>query len=192
MKQVAMKQVAVLAVALIAGLASPAMAQQQQQGVLGPTVTMRGAIESIERETKTVLVKGSDGRITMMRVDGSVPNFAKLEKGNKVTARYTEAMLLSIAPIELRAQPSTNDESSGQETEQTPASLPPIEPSRMMAKVTDVDHGASKLTLQAPKGEEIRMNVRDKRVLSDVKKGDEVVATYIDALALSIDPDDDS
>lgn len=176
-----------LALALVAGLASTALAQQP--GASGPTVTMRGEIESIDRETKTLLVKGSDGRITMLRVDRSVPNFGKLEKGNKITARYTEATLLSIAPIELQAQPSTSPE---QATEQTPAPLPPVEPSRMTAKVTDVDPGTNKLTLQAPKGEEIRMNVRDKRVLSELKKGDEVVATYIDAYAVSIDPDDDA
>jgi Cu/Ag efflux protein CusF len=192
----------VLAVALSAALYLPALGQQPAQQVSPPgaqqssaatkSATVQGSIESIDREAESISLKAADGRITMMRLDRNMPNFGKLEKGDKVTARYTEAVLLSIVRSDGPAQPTTEAPSSAPDTGAAAVPMPPGEHSRMMATVTDVDPAAGKVTLQAPKGEEIQMKVRDRQALTDLKKGDEVVATYVEAFALSIVPQEDS
>jgi Cu/Ag efflux protein CusF len=192
-----MKQASkLLAATLAAALSLAAYGQQssaQQQGSAAKPMTVQGSIESIDREAESLSLKAAeDGRITMMRLDRSLPNFDKLEKGDKVTARYTEAVLLSAVRSDGPAQPTADAPPSAPDTGAAAVTPPPgAEPSRMMAKVTDLDAAAGKVTLQAPKGEEIRMNVRDKEALTGLKKGDEVVATYIEARALSVVPQDD-
>jgi Cu/Ag efflux protein CusF len=192
-----MKQASkLLAAALAAALSLVAFGQQpgaQQHRAAAKPVTVHGSIESIDREAETLSLKAAeDSRITVMRVDRSLANFDKLEKGDKVTARYAEAVLLSLVRSDGPAQPTAEAPPSTPGSDAPAvAPAPAVEPSRMMATVTDVDADAGKVTLQAPKGEEIPMRVHDRETLAGLKKGDEVVATYIEARALSVVPQDD-
>ena len=192
-----------LAATLATALSLPATGQQPaqpqapsdtpQRSSAAKPLSMHGSIESIDREAKILSLKDKDGRITMMRLDHNLANLDKLEKGDKVTARYTEAVLLSAIRSDGPAQPIREGAPSAPDTGATAVDpVPAAEPSRMMAKVTDLDPAAGKVTLQAPKGEEIRMIVRGREALAGLKKGDEVVATYLEARALSVIPEDDT
>ena len=192
-----------LAATLATALSLPATGQQPaqpqapsdtpQRSSAAKPLSMHGSIESIDREAKILSLKDKDGRVTMMRLDHNLANLDKLEKGDKVTARYTEAVLLSVIRSDGPAQPIREGAPSAPDAGATAVDpVPAAEPSRMMAKVTDLDPAAGKVTLQAPKGEEIRMIVREREALAGLKKGDEVVATYLEARALSVIPEDDT
>jgi hypothetical protein len=157
----------------------------------GESVTMTGTIESVDRETRTITIKGRDARTISIRFDESMPNLERLQKGSKVTARYSEAMLLSIARGDAPPSPQVDTQS----TQQAPAGGEPamqsVKQSSVVAKVTNIDTATNRITMQAPNGEELQLRVRDPQVVSSLKTGDRVIASYVEAFALSVDREGD-
>jgi hypothetical protein len=193
--------------AAVAALAcSPTFAQQEQSPAQpssagaqttpgspvysGRTVTLRGTIESVDRVTKTVSVKGEDGRVAMIRLNENVTNLDRLAKGAEVTARFSEATLLSIARSD--ASPQVQSQASQQSPSAGQPAVQQVEHTSVVAQITDIDREGKRITLEAPNGEAIQIGVRDAKAMQDLKTGDKVVATYIEAFALSIEPHDAS
>ena len=58
----------------------------------------------------------------------------------------------------------------------------------LIADVVDVDPKASTITLKGPKGNTVKLDVRNPDQFKVVKKGDQVEVTYTEALALSVEP----
>ena len=155
----------------------------------GRAVTLTGTIESVDRVTRTVSIEGEDGHVSMVRMGNDMPGMDRIEKGDKVTVRYSEALLVSIARSDASPQVQSQTTDQGPNVEQ-PA-VQRVQQTSVVAQVTDVDRDAKRVTLEAPNGEEIRLAVRDAAALRDLKTGDKVVANYIEAFALSIEPQDE-
>jgi len=172
--------------------ASPGAQQTTRDSPIysGRAATLNGTVESVDRVTKTISVKDEEGRVHMIRLNENSGNLEQLAKGTKVTARYQEAMLLSIARSDAAPQVQTQATQDAPDTGQ-PA-VREVQHTSVVAMVTDVDRKANQLTLETPNGESIQMAVRDAKALQDLKTGDKVVATYIEAFALSISPQDDA
>ena len=58
----------------------------------------------------------------------------------------------------------------------------------MIAEVTAVDPQKSTITLKGPKGNVVTLDVQNPEQFKVVRKGDQVEATYTEALALSVEP----
>lgn len=155
------------------------------------TLTMRGEIESVDRETRTITLKGKDGRISMLRAGPDFANFDQLEKGEKVTVRYAEAMLLSIGKLGGAAQAQT-DTGAGKQPDNDRVPLHGAKPTQAMGTITEIDGSNNAIRLSAQNGEELRLSVRDKSALSGLQKGDEVSVSYVEPFALSVKEDDGS
>jgi Cu/Ag efflux protein CusF len=155
----------------------------------GRAVTLSGTIESVDRVTRTVTIKGEDGRMSSIRLGDNMPGLDRLEKGAKVTARYSEAMLVSMARSDASPQVQTQTTQQGPKAEQ-PA-VQSVQQSSVVAQVTEIDREGKRVTLEAPNGQAIRLGVRDSSALRDLKVGDKVVANYIEAFALAIEPQDE-
>lgn len=155
----------------------------------GRTLTMRGEIESVDRQMRTITIKDKEGRISMLRAAAQMRNFDDLAKGAKVVVRYSEAVLVSIgrtgAPPQ--AQTSTN---AGAAPDGAPSSMRGVKQAQTMATITEIDPQDNAIRLAAPNGEELRMRVRDKVDMSGLQKGDEVTVSYIEASALAVNDDD--
>jgi hypothetical protein len=67
-----------------------------------------------------------------------------------------------------------------------------VEPTRVVAKVTNLAPDRARITLQGPKDEEIVLRVRDPQVVAGLKKGDAVIAAYVEARALSVMPEEEA
>jgi Cu/Ag efflux protein CusF len=201
-----MKMCRTIIVAAAAALASPALAQQSGESTgaqhvtpnapvyAGHAITTRGTIESVDRETRTIVIKDEEGRLSSLRVGPEMTNFDKLEKGNKVTARYAEAMLLSLGNTGEAPKPQVDTQSS--QSSQPPAGNQPsmrgVQQTRVTGKISEIDGQRNRIRLQTANGEDVMMAVPDAKNLSGLKEGDEVVATYIEAFALAVEPDDGS
>jgi len=197
-----MKMCRTIILAAAAALASPALAQQSGEATgaqratpnapvyAGQAVTTRGSIESVDRETRTIIIKDEEGRLSSLRAGPDMTNFDKLEKGNKVTARYAEAMLLSLGNTGEAPKPQMDTQSS-QPADNQP-SMRGVQQTRVTGKISEIDGKRNRIRLQTANGEDVMMAVPDAKNLSGLKEGDEVVATYIEAFALAVEPDDGS
>lgn len=190
--------------ALSVALAAPVLAQQSEQTAgaqhttpdtpvyEGRAVTTRGTIESVDRQTRTIVIKDEEGRLSSLRVGDDMPNFERLAKGNKVTARYSEAMLISLGNTDTPPKPQVDTQSSQQAPAAGKPAMRGVQHTRVMGEITEIDTERNRIRLQTPKGEDVVMAVPDAKRVAGLKEGDQVVATYIEAFALAVEPDDGS
>lgn len=192
------------ALALSLALTTPVLAQQSAPaGDAAPTargapvyggraITTSGTIESVDRETRTVVIRDDEGRLSSLRVGADMPGFDKLAKGTKVTARYSEAMLISLGNTDAPPRPQVDTQSTQQAPGGDQPALRGVQHTRVMGQITEIDTARNRLRLQTAKEEDILMAVPDAKRIAGLKEGDEVVATYIEAYALAIEPQDGS
>jgi hypothetical protein len=168
---------------------SPAQSTSNAPVYSGRAITLNGSIESVDRVTQTVQIKAEDGRVHAIRLRNPT-NLEDLAKGKKVTARYQEAVLLTIARSD--ASPQVQSQATQDKPNGGVPAVQEVQHTSVVAQVTDVDREAKRIVLETPNGESIQMGVRDADAIKALKTGDKVVATYIEAFALSIAPEDES
>lgn len=66
--------------------------------VMVNTSTITATVENINRQNRTVSLKGPQGDTMTVKVDPSVQRFDQLQRGDQVTATITDALALSVQP----------------------------------------------------------------------------------------------
>ncbi len=179
--------------------------------VIGETITVRGKITDKDASKRTVTLQGKDGKEVTLHVAPNVLDFDRLKQGDQLTARYTEAVAIGLAKAGRGGQgaggaqgassssSAQNAQSSGgaggqggQQAQGNAGGGRPvageIERMTMVAQVQKIDTANNRVTLRGPRGNTFDVKVQDKQALSNVKQGDQVAVTYIQASALSLQP----
>ena len=144
------------------------------------------AIDSAKRE---VTLKRSDGHVFSVVAPAEVRNFDQIKVGDTVHATYTMAI-----GLELKKQGSITKGPPTVEQSMTRAPVGSMPAGTMaqkitaIADVTAVDTAKHVVTLRGPAGNEVDLDVRDPDQLKNIKVGDHVQVTYVEALALSVQP----
>lgn len=60
------------------------------------TLDVTAVVEAIDRDARSVTLKGPKGNFLILEVGEDAPNFDKIKVGDEVTARYTEAMAIAV------------------------------------------------------------------------------------------------
>ncbi|RJP88148.1 MAG: hypothetical protein C4518_11205 [Desulfobacteraceae bacterium] len=71
---------------------------QKPEGTIYNTMDIRAKVVAIDSKTRTVDLSGPDGTVFPVVADSSVQNFEKIQVGDVVVARYTEAVAISVRP----------------------------------------------------------------------------------------------
>ena len=145
-------------------------------------------VVGIDAATRTVTLKGPKGQVVDVAAGPDVKNFDQIKVGDKVIAEYAQALTL-----ELRKGGNGIRESSVKDgAAVAPAGARPAgvvgRQVTVLADVVAVDRVNSVVTLRGPKGNVVELAVADPGQLKLVKKGDQVEATYTEAVALSVEP----
>jgi hypothetical protein len=75
----------------------------QKPGAAAMAVTdTTASVEDIDRENRTVTLKGQDGNVFKVWVDPSVGNLQRIKKGDTITATRTEALAVSVEAPEVK------------------------------------------------------------------------------------------
>jgi Cu/Ag efflux protein CusF len=153
-------------------------------GMRKATVT----IEKIDPDTRTVTLKGHDGKLVDVELGPEVKNFDQLKVGDVVTMTYKEALTLSLkkgggAETSMQETPSVERAASGAK----PGGMVGREV-KVTANVVAVDAKTKTVTLQGPEGGKMDLKVDDPAQLANVQVGDQVEAVYTEAFAVSVKP----
>ena len=184
------------AAAIIALFAvSPLHAQQTQEAMPGAVVakvtTMLATVVDVDKATRMVTLRSDDGREQTIKAGPEVRNFDQIEKGDKVSAEYHESMAIFARKAEAAAGAA-----SPKTATYGTANLAPLgdKPGGLITDVTEVtttvqeiDYAKRQVTLMGPSGKPRVITVSDRvENLEAVKKGDEVIVRYTEALAISV------
>ncbi|MCC6609754.1 MAG: hypothetical protein IT515_08805 [Burkholderiales bacterium] len=190
-----------LAVALVASLFAANVSAQQPAATGGAVVTsepgkatvtqavrITAQVVGIDKATRTVTLKGPKGNIVDVVAGDEVKNFDQIHLGDFVVARFVQALTLELRKTKagIREKREAEGVARAQPGER-PAGVAAREVT-VIADVTAVDPKNKTITLRGPRGNFVTLDVQNPDQFKVVKKGDQVEATYTEALALSVEP----
>lgn len=156
------------------------------------TQTIAATVESIDLNERMVELRAENRSLTV-QVPPEVRNLAQLKVGDKVVVQYYEALAAAFQKKGEGTAVGVIDAATG--TARAPEGKRPG--GAVANKVTttiiieNVDHPAHALTFTGPSGMTRTVNIKDPRAqkfISTLKQGDEVQLTYIEALAVTVEP----
>ncbi len=194
-----MQKIVVVAATLIAAAAVPALAQTPAPGAATMTATAPGkaaaasvveltaSVQAVDKANRTVTLKGPKGGVQTIAAGPEVKNFDQIKVGDQVVARYVEALSLELKKGGKAPVARTDRDMAGTAK---PGAKPAAGAGRQVQVVADVialDSATQTVTLRGPK-QTVDLKVRDPEQFKLVKVGDQVEATYTEALAISVEP----
>jgi Cu/Ag efflux protein CusF len=169
--------------------ATETMAKETSPGKGTVTRTRRvvATVEGVDAEKGFLTLKGPENRVLMLAVGPEVRNLPQVKVGDRVIARYDEALSLSLKKDGKELRSSTESA----EAVQAPAGTRPggavAGQVTVTADVIGVDRKTQKVRLRGPK-QTVDLYVEDPKQLKLVKVGDQVEAVYRQAMAVSVEP----
>ena len=191
-----MKKRAIIIIAIAATFAVNALAQtntttvtksEPRKASVEHTVDVTAMIIAIDRTTRDVTLKGPKGNWVVVTAGPEVKNFDQLNVGDKVHTRYYEALVLELKKGNDLAVTRTEEKSA---VGAMPGAQPAGVAGRRITVVADViavNRETQTVTLQGPQLT-VEVKVADPDQFRRIKKGDQVYATYAQALAMLVEP----
>ena len=190
-------RVSILAAAIAAAfaLAQPAVAQTSnvavasQPGAAGiaQTVEFSASVTAIDKASRTITLKGPKGDEVKVVAGPEVKNFDQLKVGDVVNAKYVESLVLELKKG--GGLPVAKTEKAG-----AAAAKPGEKPAgvggrqvTVVGNVTKIDAGTQTVTVKGPE-RTVDLKVRDPEQFKLIAVGDQIQATYTEALAVAVTP----
>jgi ribosomal protein L6P/L9E len=193
------KPLVILGAALLGAACLPALAQQKPDAksaamvasapgtaTVASAVSISASVEAIDKAQRKLTLKGPKGNVQTVTAGPEVRNFDQIKVGDLVVARYVESLTLTLKKDgkELRAKTETTDAVRAKAGEK-PAGIVGRQV-EVTADVIAVDAKTQTLTLKGP-NQTVELKVPDPAQFKLVKVGDQIQATYTEAVALSVE-----
>jgi len=166
---------------------STVVASEPGKAVAVSVVEATATVVGINTATRTVTLKGADGRVVDVVCGDEVKNFAQISVGDNVKVSYQEALTLELKKTRAPLAASSTTSEVRAEPGARPAGAVGREIT-VLADVVAVDPKKSTISLKGPAGNVVELKVRNQDHFKVVKKGDQVEAVYSEALAVAVTP----
>ena len=153
----------------------------------GRSAKIKATVEAIDLQAREITLNGPRGRTITLRVDESVKNLPQAQIGDKVVVRYNESVGLELRKVEAGDPVAINDAAAANTQ---PGQKPAVAGSKQITVQAYVEAVMTKektVTLRTPDGNLVDLYVREPNVLASLAAGDNVVARYTEAAAVSIE-----
>ena len=183
-------------------LATGAMAQEQKGAAAPPAkgapaekkpkvakervATVKATVEAIDLQSRVVTLKGPKGKVFDLKVGEEVKNLPQVKVGDQVVARYYESIAVQVVKPGAPGGAAATQAVGAAKPGERPAGVVANQVT-VTATVEAIDPKKTFVTLKGPQGKVVDVKVRDPKNLENVKKGDQVVITYTEALAISVE-----
>ena len=151
------------------------------------TAKMTATITAIDPATRDITLKGPQGNEVVVTAGPEVKNFASMKVGDAVDVQYVEALTLELKKGGGMVVGRT--EKSGAAGAK-PGDKPAGAVGRQVTIVADVvglDPAKQVVTLKGPQ-RTVDLKVADPEQFKRIAKGDQVEATFTQALAIAVEP----
>jgi len=194
------RSIVILGTALIGAVSVPAVAQQSPAvkavemtssapgtGTITNAVSISASVEAIDKAQRTVTLKGPKGNLKTVTAGPDVRNFDQIKVGDMVVVRYLESLTLTLKKDgkELLTKSEATDAARAKAGEK-PAAIAGRQV-EVTANEIAVDAASQTVMLKGPQ-RTVDLRIPDPKQFKLVKVGDQIQATYTEALALSVEP----
>ena len=157
------------------------------RGVASTTRLVSARVTHVDVPARIVDLELGDGRVFTVVAGSEVRNLEQLKPGDVVNVAYVESLVLQLRKN--GAAVVTRTES--RDLKRAPAGATPAAVAQkqetIVADVLAVDASTGDVTLRGPE-RTVTLRIRDPQQLALIQPGDQVEATFTDALAVSVDP----
>jgi hypothetical protein len=169
---------------LAAQTPAEAPAEIKGQGVVAQT-TVTATVTQIDQKTREVTIKADNGKEFSFVAGDAVKNLAQVQKGDRVTATYTEALAYEVkkggtagaGSIAAAAGAQPGAKPAGVVAQQTTVTV----------TITAIDPKVPSVTFKGPAGNSKTVKVMRPERLQGVAVGDTVELTYTEAFAVKVE-----
>ena len=176
-------------VAVSLGLAAAALAQAPAAATRGEAalaaVQVTATVTKIDHKTREVTLKAEDGEEYSFVADPAVANLAQVQKGDLVSATYTEAVAYEVKKGG-KANAAAAVAGGAAPLGAKPAAAVAGKVTATVA-ITAIDTKVPSVTFKGPGGNTRTIKVKDPAKLHGVSVGDTVELTYSEALAVKVE-----
>ena len=157
------------------------------KGVAERVAQVTASVEAIDSATRTVTLKGAAGDTVTVLVGPEVRNFDRIQVGDRVVVRYLEALTLQLDKRGTALRERTDREVTDRAPpDQRPARINAHEV-HVVADVIALDPITQTVRLRGPT-RVVDLRVSDPEQFKRVAVGDQVEATFTEAVAISVEP----
>jgi len=178
-----------VAVALPAAAQTPSVMETSKPGsvAMAQTITAHATIKAIDAGTRELTLVGEKGHEFSAVAGPEVVNFDKLKVGDRVDVKYIEALAVELHKGGGKAVARTDTAGA----DRGPAGSPPggiaARKVTVVGDVIAVDPATRMVTVKGPK-RTVEFVVKDPEQFKMIAKGDQLEATYVEAVAVSVSP----
>jgi hypothetical protein len=190
-----MKKLLVVAMAALFTLSMVGMVVAQEKASAKKPAVMKertaevtATVEAINLEKRVVTLKGPEGKPFDVKVGEQAKNLPQVKVGDLVTVNYYESLAVKV--FKKGEAPQFEGVTEGVATAK-PGEKPGgvvVSQVTLTATVEALDKKKQTATLKGPEGKSFTVKVKDPKNMKNVKVGDEVVITYSEAMAISVEP----
>jgi len=157
------------------------------KGVAERVAQITASVEAVDSATRTVTLKGPAGDIVTLAVGSEVQNFDQIRVGDLVVVRYLDALTLELKKRGTAKRERTErDVTEKARPGERPAAIETHEV-HVVADVIALDPQTQTVKLRGPT-RVVDLRVHDPVQFKLVAIGDQVEATYTEAVAISVEP----
>lgn len=154
---------------------------------IAQTVKITATITAIDAKTRDVTLKGPQGNELVVTAGPEVKNFANMKVGDHVDVQYVEALTLELKKGGGMVVARTEQQGA---VGAKPGEKPAGAVGRQLTIVADVvglDPARQIVTLKGPQ-RTVDLKVADPEQFKRIAKGDQVEATFTQAVAIAVEP----
>lgn len=150
-------------------------------------VTATATVQAIDLEKRLVTLKNQEGETFDVIVGPEARNLPQVKVGDTVKISYYESVAISVyKPGEAPSGMASTDVLTRAKPGEKPGGLAASQVT-VTATVQSIDKKNQTAVLVGPEGKSVKVEVKNPKNLENVNVGDEVVATYTRALAISVE-----
>ncbi|MCU0886958.1 MAG: hypothetical protein MUC64_02880 [Rubritepida sp.] len=178
---------------LLGAAALPALAACQAPDPVfaGEVIELTATVETVDRQTREVLLSGPDRTLLTVVAGQAVRNFDQIRSGQRVRIRYAEAIGIALAPSNATAPGLAAGVLAARAA---PGQLPGGavgDVIRIRVRITGVQPLRSTVSFLGPRNIPRTVRVRDPELQAFVRRlrvGDEVDIAFMEAIAVTMEP----
>lgn len=164
------------------------VASEPGKAAIVAAAELSAQVVSIDKKTRTISLKGPKGNVQDVVASNEVKNFNKIKVGDLVVVRYMQSLALELQPVKTGATGISVSEGAGKAEPGKRPAVGAVREIQAIAKVTAIDQNAKTISLTGPRGNTVTLDVQNPEHFKVVKMGDEVLVTYTEAVAVSVEP----
>jgi Cu/Ag efflux protein CusF len=169
------------------GCAAAATAAEKPSVAKEAVVTATATVQAVDLKNRLVTLKGEEGNTFVILVGPQAKNLPQIQVGDIVEASYYESVAINVTkPGETPSGMEQTDVLATAEKGEMPGGLAASQVT-LTATVQSIDKKNQTAVLMGPEGNTVKVHVKNPKNLENVNIGDEVVATYTQAYAISVE-----